>query len=170
MPQATPMVMAAVSAGTTPHTEPCQTNPHLAAEPAAAAVNEVFSQLNPLCFLIALHVGALGAARAQEQAPGTILASIVVLLAEDAGTLQLIPRLAALSLSWIRCCCCCCYTWCHAAACCFKASFVVAATEQIKCGRLAPAHAAGGSLLLFCGLTVVNHSNLADCAADCNAR
>jgi hypothetical protein len=75
--------LAVVCAGTiSPNWPMPGTYPYLAAEPAAAAVNEVLRQLNPLGFLIALHMGALGAARAQQKAPGTIIASVVVLLAE----------------------------------------------------------------------------------------
>lgn len=80
---------------------------HLAAEPAAARVDKVLAEYDPLCLLIALNVRALGAAGAQQQAPGTIAAGVVLLAAEDAVAVQLIPR------PLLDVCCCCCWCWCH---------------------------------------------------------
>lgn len=77
---------------------------HLAAEPAAAGINEVLAEQDPLFFFIALNMSAFGAAGAQQQAPRTIAAGVVVLAAKDAVAVQLIPLLGV---------CCCCWCWCH---------------------------------------------------------
>lgn len=67
---------------------------YLAAEPATATVNEVSSQFDALGLLTALNMCALRAARAEQQAPRTTAAGVVVFVTEDARAVEVIPRLS----------------------------------------------------------------------------